>query len=82
MFCGNCVFEIKDGAKFCPKCGNKVIQATVQSMSDEKPVADETRVETPKKGSVKGLSSWLLLWSGFRRVYFYWTKAIWWKYED
>ena len=51
-FCGNCGYEMKDGNKFCPKCGTPVLDKEFQSKSrSESKAFSEKRVKLcPKCG--------------------------------
>lgn len=51
MFCINCGKELKDTARFCPFCGNKIEASAEEVKAAEKTAAEETAKETA--GDVK-----------------------------
>lgn len=50
MFCTKCGNQIKDGFKFCPKCGTPVYIEKGKAASDAKAQVDELKEDTSKKG--------------------------------
>lgn len=58
MFCTQCGSEIKDGFKFCPECGNAVVQNTPSdNRSEIDRIADEIFWKQPvSRGKAKELA--------------------------
>lgn len=48
MFCTKCGNQIKDGFKFCPKCGTPVYVEKEKAESENKTRVDDVKKETPK----------------------------------
>lgn len=51
MFCDKCGTQFRDGAKFCPKCGNKIhsdateviLTETLSNKNDSSDIEEETQ---------------------------------------
>lgn len=41
MFCTKCGFNLTEGAKFCPKCGNSIKSAADNAQAAEQPQASQ-----------------------------------------
>ena len=53
MFCTKCGFQIKDGYKFCPKCGTPAYVAQEESKGEVKEEVDELIKETKAESKPK-----------------------------
>ena len=49
MFCFKCGFEIKDGYKFCPKCGAPAYVEKEESQSELEAPVEDVKVDAEKK---------------------------------
>lgn len=58
MFCKNCGNEIKDGVKFCSKCGTEqVIHTDFPEKSDNETIENNTDIKNNSSKSNKGFTA-------------------------
>jgi len=58
MFCENCGIQMKDGVKFCAKCGNRVTESQLLPLSTAVKASDNTHVNVVSPQPVP-LDAWM-----------------------